>query len=153
MRNIVAAPPIVTGRPRIGMVVRRAASPWPTARLPQGRDKPAVKPLPGRGKPAGRQRLALVEAVPEARELPLPVMLPPAGQPAEPRPASGLLPPVTPPPAALAAAEARVPLEEVPGDTTDPALAPPGVAVPPVWDLEAAEASVVVVAGADEAAV
>jgi hypothetical protein len=35
-RNIAAARPIGTGRPRIGLVVRRAESPRPTARLAPG---------------------------------------------------------------------------------------------------------------------
>ena len=49
------------------------------------------------------------------------------------------------------AAEAATgkPSEEVPGDTTDRALAPAAAAVPPAWGLEE-EVVVVVVAGVDK---
>lgn len=48
------------------------------------------------------------------------------------------------------AAEAATekPSMEVPGDTTDRALAPAATAVPPAWDLEEEEAAVLVVGAA-----
>ena len=46
-----------------------------------------------------------------------------------------------------AAAETGMPSEVVPGATTDRALAAAVAAVPPAWDLEAAEAVVAVVVG------
>jgi hypothetical protein len=151
------------------MAARRAASPLPTVKLPHSRDKPTGRAQRENG------RLGLVEAQQEASELPPLVTLLPTGVPAvvaPPQRAKGLLllvtllptgvPAVVAPPqqvseprlpvrpqlADLPAAEARVPSEGAPGDTTDPALAPPAAAVPPAWD----HAAVVVVVGADERA-
>ena len=161
------------------MAAPRGASLWQTVRLRQGRDKPTVKPPRVRDKPAGRRlrangRPALVEVPPEARGVPLPVMLPPTellarvgpllrvselmppvtplptGLPAQVEPllrVSEPLPPVTPPLAGLPAAEVRVPSEGAPGDTTDPGLAPPALAVLAAWDRAAAVGVVVVGVG------
>ena len=134
----MVAPPTATGPPPTDLVAPRAASPLQTVKLPHSKGKPTGRPLPGTGKPTGRPllanvRLALVEPLQRANER---------------------QPPVMPQLAGLPAAEARVPSEAAPVDTTDPALAPLAVAVPAAWDHVAAEVFVaeVAVAGADERA-
>src|SRR5262245_1348384 len=158
--NIVAAPHIRTGRPRIGMEVTRAANPWPTARkgLPTVKLTPAkeaalVKLEPAKGLPT-RMRA-------QAKGLPIATPVRPSGLPAaEPPGVNGRLPLASPPAAELPGAEptardrapvveAKAPSEGVPVDSADPALAPLVAAVPPASDLEEAEA-VVVAGGADK---
>jgi len=136
------------------MVAPRAASLLQTVKLPHSRGKPTGRPLPGRGKPTGKPQ---VEPPAEASGLAPHVTPRPTGLPAlVERPQRGNEPqlPVREELAGLAVAEARVPSEGAPVDTTDPALAPPAVAVPPAWDLAEAEASAAEVAAvvADERA-
>jgi hypothetical protein len=157
------------------MVAPRAASPLQTVKLPHSRGKPTGRQLLARDKPTGRQ-LALAEAsglaphvtprptglpvvaVPpqRVRGLQLPGTLLPTGLPALVVPLQRVNEPqlpVSPPLAGLPAAEARVPSEAAPVDTTDLALAPPAAAVPPAWDLAEAEAAAEVAeVGADERA-
>lgn len=129
------------------MAVRHAETPWPTARPAPGNklaNRAAIWPAIGLG------------AKPE----------PAIAQPAEPERAIGLraeAAPATGQPAAgptaleagifrAAVAEAGMPSEGAPGDTTVPALAPPAAVVLPAWDLAAAAAvgEAVVVGAADK---
>ena len=138
------------------MVARRAAIPLPTVKLPLSRDRPVGRTLPGRGKPTasplrGNGPLALVEALAEAIGLPPPGTPLPTGLAVPVQRVSEPQLPVRPAPAGPPAAEARVPSEEAPGDSMDPALAPPAAAAPPAWDLVEAEAPAAeAVVGADE---
>ena len=144
------------------MVAPRAASPWQTVKLPHSRGKPTGRPLLASGpaphvtpRPTG---LPVLVAPPQrARGLQLPGTLLPTGLPALVAPLQRVNEPQLPESphlAGLPAAEARVPSEAAPVDTTDLALAPPAAAVPPAWDLAEAEASAaeVAVVGADERA-
>lgn len=129
----------------------------PTVKRLQARDKPTGRHLPPRGKPTVKRLranvgLVLVKVLPGVSGLQPLGMLLPIGVPAlvgPPQRVSGLQLPVRPQLAGLAAAEARVPSEEAPGDTTDLALAPPAPAVPPAWDHAAVEAFAVEVAVVD----
>ena len=154
------------------MVAPRAASPLQTVNLPHSKDKPTGRPLLARGKPTGRPLVAsglaphvtpqptglpVVVAPQRARGLQPPGTLLPTGLAALVAPLQRVSEPqlpVMPQLAGLPAAEARVPSEAAPVDTTDLALVPPAAAVPPAWDLAEAEASAaeVAVVGADKRA-
>ena len=142
------------------MVAPRAASPLQTVKLPHSRGKPTGRPLVASGlaphvtpQPTG---LPVVVAPQRARGLQPPGTLLPTGLAALVAPLQRVSEPqlpVMPQLAGLPAAEARVPSEAAPVDTTDLALAPPAAAVPPAWDLAEAEAAAEVAeVGADERA-
>jgi hypothetical protein len=123
IRNIVAAPHTVTGLLQTGLVVRREEIPWQT-----GRPVPANK---------SASRAAAISAIGRLRERArargLPLAVPTAEEAGTPQ--------------ALAAA--RMPSEEDPEDSTDPALVQLVAVVPPAWDREVV-APVVAADGGDK---
>ena len=158
----MAVPPTATGLPPTDLVAPRAASPLQTVKHPHSRGKPTGRPLLASGlaphvtpRPTG---LPVLVAPPQrANELQLPGTLLPTGPPAVVAPLQRVNEPqlpAMPQLAGLPAAEARVPSEAAPADTTDLALAPPAAAVRPAWALAEAEAPAAegAVVGADEQA-
>ena len=134
--NIAVVPLIGTGRPRTGLVVRRAVIRLLTVRLVPGakcNGRAAIWPATARG--AEVLAIGPAEAVWAIERGEVPATGPEGGQVTEQAEGEGIASEAGMCPAVRAGTE--MPSEAVLEDTTDRVLAPAATAVPRAWDLEA----------------